>query len=249
VLAGTAAGLLLAGGGSSLSAGVPLVVLAVFFFALGLTDDAFFLPVWIRLVAGLVGAVAWVLWEGGAGKGISPAGFAQGRLASTLAAALFVTGTANAANMADNIDAHASGCGVLSLAGLYLLGGGEGYSIAAFALGGFFAVNAASGRVYLGDSGALALGALLAAGLLRLRVPPIAAVLLGGMLFLDPAYAVSRRLLERRRPWRGGTDHLTHALARRLGAPLPAAGLLILIHGILVLVGLALASGKLELTL
>jgi phospho-N-acetylmuramoyl-pentapeptide-transferase len=96
----------------------------------------------------LLGSLPWLVWP---------------------LAVIAIVGSANAVNITDGIDGLAGGLSVIALAGLALLlphaGGGE--VIAAMALTGaiaaFLAFNRHPARVFMGDTGALAIGFAIAA--------------------------------------------------------------------------------------
>jgi phospho-N-acetylmuramoyl-pentapeptide-transferase len=84
-------------------------------------------------------------------------------------AVIAIVGAANAVNITDGIDGLAGGLSVIALVGLALLlpGSGEGEVIAAMvltgAIAGFLAFNRYPARVFMGDTGSLAIGFALAA--------------------------------------------------------------------------------------
>ncbi|WP_224528269.1 MraY family glycosyltransferase [Mesorhizobium sp. ESP6-5] len=114
----------------------------------------------------------------------------------------------NAVNMLDHADGLAASATTASFLGL---GGDIGMAGAGACLG-FLCFNYPPARLFMGDSGSLLLGAavvLLAstrgfdASLAWIAVP-----------LIDAIFVTTRRLLQGRRPWIGGTDHLGHTLLR-----------------------------------
>jgi len=87
-------------------------------------------------------------------------------------------------------------------------------------LAGFFYWNRRPARIYMGDSGALFLGILLAT--IAIRIDPqtdskwtsfAVPVFLLVLPILDTCVVVSSRLFNSRSPLQGGKDHLSHRLA------------------------------------
>jgi phospho-N-acetylmuramoyl-pentapeptide-transferase len=167
-------------GGSSASA--PLVSLVIAAAAIGFLDDALIMrtrrPLGLRarekfaLVA--VVAIAYVFWVYKAGL----AGPIQTWFGGTVTlplwlwlalAVLAIVGAANAVNLTDGLDGLAAGATIPALIGLQLtaqylhLPGGSTIADAVLgALIGFFWFNRYPARIFMGDTGSLALGALLA---------------------------------------------------------------------------------------
>ncbi|MCK4412154.1 MAG: undecaprenyl/decaprenyl-phosphate alpha-N-acetylglucosaminyl 1-phosphate transferase [Candidatus Eisenbacteria sp.] len=216
-------------------------LLAGAFGLIGLADDLREAPPGLRLAAEAAIAVGVGIWLSHAGPEAwvsAPAGI--GALAAW---SLLLVVCANAFNLIDNSDGLAAGTGAMTFLGLAALDGPPGPRIVALllagALSGFWLWNRPPARLYLGDLGTLAVGALagvliwiaLGAGELagavgggggvELRLPPIARIgalgLIAGYLIFDPLYTVFGRLGQGRAPWRGGVDHLAHDLARRCG--------------------------------
>ena len=216
-----------------------LVLLVCGFWAIGWIDDRRPLAPGLRLVLEAVCASlsAVLFLAGGAVSG--PAG--AGTLAAAAPLACGAVVGANALNMIDNSDGLAAGMGALTCAALALAGrGGPLFAAAAGGLAGFWLFNLPPARLYLGDHGALPLGALTGAGLAWLAVPSLsglraslgvpAALLAAGYLIADPFHTLAFRVIEGRRPWIGGIDHLSHDLARAAGAWAPALSAALLVQ-------------------
>jgi len=177
----------------------------------------------------------------------------------TLAALVLVVSGANAFNMTDNADGLAAGTGALALGGLALLlrpATGCGWAAlaglaGAGALAGFLVWNRPPARLYLGDAGALALGAVGAALVaVHVRAAGATADLLAlpfviGYALVDPAYAVLGRLRRGAPPWRGGVDHLSHDLGASLRGWPRAWRLVMAVQAFSVLSGLGVLEGVL----
>jgi UDP-GlcNAc:undecaprenyl-phosphate GlcNAc-1-phosphate transferase len=87
-------------------------------------------------------------------------------------------------------------------------------------LAGFFYWNRRPARIYMGDSGALFLGILLAT--IAIRIDPqtdskwtsfAVPIFLLALPILDTCVVVISRLINSRSPLQGGKDHLSHRLA------------------------------------
>ncbi len=131
-------------------------------------------------------------------------------------AALFAFVVTNAVNFLDCMDGV---CVMLSATILLLVEGiASPLALAGFALAGALPWNWPRPRMFLGDSGALAAGALVAAACLH-RAPPTYAVLLPALVPLaDFTQVVTVRLAIGHLPWVGDRRHLPHRLAA-LGLP------------------------------
>jgi UDP-GlcNAc:undecaprenyl-phosphate GlcNAc-1-phosphate transferase len=256
-------------GGSALALrGVPVgpalgwVGLVAGYALLGLRDDVAGLSPGVRL--GL--ETAWAAVALGLPVLLSPrfpagtpAGPGAGLWTGGVVAA--VVAGANAFNLTDNADGLAAGTGLLSLAGCAVLlapvpGGAWAGAVGlagAGALGGFLIWNRPPARLYLGDAGALAFGALLAALLvtpLRSAVgggPWLAILFVAGYFLVDPTYAVLGRLRRGAAPWHGGVDHLSHDLEASLGGWPRAWRLVLAVQGFSVLSGLGVLRGILPI--
>lgn len=121
-------------------------------------------------------------------------------------ATIWIVFFVNAMNLSDNMDGLAIGLGVIASVAMemYLL------SIVLLLI---LPLNMRPARIYLGDCGSLSLGYLLSLGVLA-HTPHVTAV---SMVFVDTIFVAVSRPLRGRHPFRGGRDHLSHLLARRLG--------------------------------
>jgi len=84
---------------------------------------------------------------------------------------------------------------------------------------GFLVWNRPPARIYMGDSGSLFLGLLIASLTVRLEPNPInrlasfsVPILLMAVPILDTSVAVISRVMNRVSPFQGGRDHLSHRL-------------------------------------
>jgi Fuc2NAc and GlcNAc transferase len=207
-------------------AAVALFTTALMLAAVGFVDDRKPLPVWPRLLAQVVAAVALVAVTGGLDRLPLPPP-ADLPLPAALGAALAVlwlVGVTNFFNFMDGIDGLAGGQAVLTLLAIAALGwSGEGTLLALLAAAatlGFLILNWPPASLFLGDGGSGFLGFMLAA--LPLLAPAgrhgeaVLVVAVSMALFLlDPLWTL---LLRARRGKRLGVAHRDH-LYQRLAAP------------------------------
>jgi UDP-GlcNAc:undecaprenyl-phosphate GlcNAc-1-phosphate transferase len=139
----------------------------------------------------------------------------------------WIVGITNAINFFDNMDGGAAIACFISSFGFCAYGflTGQPY-IGVFGLllmgvlAGFFIWNRRPARIYMGDSGALFLGILLAT--ITIRIDPVAdsklvsfaiPILFLALPILDTTVVVINRIRSGRSPLEGGRDHLSHRLA------------------------------------
>ncbi|MGA7304826.1 MAG: MraY family glycosyltransferase [Rhodothermales bacterium] len=142
----------------------------------------------------------------------------------------WIVGAINAINLLDGMDGLASGVSVIvfgSLTAAYMVMGDWTNSawVAAIvgALIGFLWYNFSPAQIFMGDSGSMFLGFLIAAysirgasranSLLALLIPIIAM----GLPVMDTGLAVVRRFIERRPLFHADRDHIHHRILRKLG--------------------------------
>jgi UDP-GlcNAc:undecaprenyl-phosphate/decaprenyl-phosphate GlcNAc-1-phosphate transferase len=231
---------------------VPLFIACTILFAAGLLDDL----KGVRPVVKLMAQTAAALLVCRAGFTIDSVGFGP---ATTLAlgwlavpvAVLWLVGVSNAFNLVDGLDGLAAGVGIVALmavvASKSLIAGAAPplYSVALIgALLGFLRYNRSPARIFLGDSGSLVVGFLLAYLTVRgatradgavLPLVPLCAL---GYPLLDTGIAMLRRWLRGDPLSRADTRHVHHQL-RALGLSVPrAVGVICLLAAGLALLGL-----------
>lgn len=131
----------------------------------------------------------------------------------------------NAINLVDGIDGLASGVVLISGSSLFFISlNHQEYSAAIIALilvgaiAGFLRYNLPPAKIFLGDTGSMFLGLVMAAiSLLENRKGTVTITLLLpiialGFPILDTIYAFFRRVLRRMNPFQGDTGHLHHNL-------------------------------------
>jgi UDP-GlcNAc:undecaprenyl-phosphate GlcNAc-1-phosphate transferase len=140
---------------------------------------------------------------------------------------LWITALANLVNLIDGIDALASGIVAIAALAFGLLAASFGHmdtailsTVVCGATVAFLRHNYHPARVFMGDSGALALGFLLAAvsveGLLKTAaaVTLVAPLLVLAVPILDTSFVVLKRLKYRRPPWDADHNHFYHRFLR-----------------------------------
>lgn len=192
-------------------------------FLTGLADDAFVSLPYIKLLGQLTAAGAAIIFGG-------PLLELPGMpIVSVLFTLFWYAAVMNALNMMDNMDGIAGGLSlVLLLNTLWLLPASPHtllYVGLVGALGAFLLRNFHPSHLYMGDNGSQFMGFILAywgteiwkAPLLVAQSPwekVLLLVLLFALLAGDTFWVSAMRLREGRSPFHGGTDHLTHRLAR-----------------------------------
>ena len=202
---------------------------------IGFLDDWKKLPVTVRFA--IQGAAAWIVSEF-AGVQLVHFGDLFGTGTIVLGAAAIpltvfsVVGMANALNLSDGMDGLVGGLALIAtglLAAVAYLSDMQitfnGLLILAGALIGFLAFNMRClgrkcAKVFMGDSGSLMLGFLLAYAAIRVTqdeknaFPPAAALWFFAIPLWDTVSLMLRRVLKGKSPFHPGRDHLHHILLR-----------------------------------
>lgn len=188
--------------------------------AVGLWDDVRPLPVWIKVI--VIVPLAAILYVAGIRAELF--GVWQLNLVLTVG---WVVGIVNAVNFLDNMDGLTAG--VASIAGLYLAAlsalSGQVYvaSLSAAVAGsalGFLWHNRPSARIFMGDSGSLFLGWLLAALAMKpnfenlRRVTFFVPIAILAVPIFDTLMVSTSRIIRGLSPLRPGLDHTSHRLVR-----------------------------------
>lgn len=232
VFAATAAGLLaaMARGGAAPGFFPGILTGASILFAAGLLDDARGLSPREKVLAQCAAALAAYAWGFrveaiGFGGGAGDAGVPVGWLALPLTV-LWIVGVTNAFNLIDGLDGLATGIALVALATTFVvslvLGNGD-VALVCAALGGallgFLRYNVRPARIFLGDSGSLLVGFLLAVlsvhGSTKSATAVLAAVVPVMVLALplaDTVLAIGRRWLRGVPVWGADERHLHHRL-------------------------------------
>jgi UDP-GlcNAc:undecaprenyl-phosphate GlcNAc-1-phosphate transferase len=213
-----------------LSKYLPLLICAFLVFALGLVDDIYNLAPQTKLVGQIIVASFLVFF----GFKIN---WFESYTFNTFFSVFWIVGITNAFNLLDNMDGLSAGIAFISLLFLAVITmlnlggrGGDGHLliIALFmgALLGFLLYNFHPASVFMGDSGSLFVGFLLAGLTTRARVfhsthllPIIMVpVLILFVPILDTGFVSVMRTIFGRSIARGGRDHSSHRLVA-IGLP------------------------------
>ena len=144
---------------------------------------------------------------------------------------VWIVGIINAVNLLDGLDGLAAGVALIGFATLGTIYGIRGeFGVAAMALVlvgsllGFLVYNAHPASIFMGDSGSLMIGFLLATYALRAdaHVNPVLALMVPiaalGLPVLDTVVAFTRRLINGKSPFAPDRDHIHHRLTRATSA-------------------------------
>jgi UDP-GlcNAc:undecaprenyl-phosphate GlcNAc-1-phosphate transferase len=174
---------------------------------------------------------------------------------------LWVVGVTNAFNLLDNMDGLSSGVATISAAFFTLLAAmSDQYLVGTLAAAlcgacvGFLVYNWNPARVFMGDTGSLFLGFLLAAVGIKLRFPANTAsitwmipILVLALPVFDTSLVFISRLRRGKNPLTtAGKDHVSHRLALRTGSQREAVLLCYLITGGTGLASIFLTQANLE---
>ena len=203
------------------SSWAPVLMAALAMFIVGLLDDRLQLSPLAKLVASLaIGAFLVFALAGAEPEGAVPTSY-------TLVSIVWFAGVCHALNLLDNMDGLAAGVGLIAaLFFVNLLGHSLGPALAllltalAGSLLGFLYWNRTPARLFMGDSGSLFIGAVLAAASLvpvfNTRIafisPTVIAILILVVPIFDTGFVLVLRRLAGRRATKGGTDHISHRL-------------------------------------
>jgi UDP-GlcNAc:undecaprenyl-phosphate GlcNAc-1-phosphate transferase len=188
----------------------------------GLVDDRIGLPAWAKLAGQFIGFLILVL------LGIRVQ-LPIPNLLNYLLTFLWLAGISNAINFMDNMDGLSAGVSAVAAAFILLFGLLNDQflvsGLAAALLGaclGFLRYNFHPAQIYMGDTGSLFLGFLLAVLGLQLRFPDNSAfvtwmvpVLVLALPIFDMTLVVFSRLRRGLSPNTPGKDHTSHRLLRR----------------------------------
>lgn len=203
------------------AAGILLGATWVSFF--GLWDDRYGLPASVKLAAQLAGAI--ILMESGVRVQLPVPPWLN--VALTL---LWLVGVTNALNLLDNMDGLSGGIAAIATAGFLLLAAASGQylvgALSAAMLGaclGFLRYNFNPATIFMGDTGSLFIGFILAAIGIKLRFPAnerwvtwmIPLLVLIVPLFDTTLVFISRLRRGKNPLTTPGKDHLSHRLVAR----------------------------------
>jgi UDP-GlcNAc:undecaprenyl-phosphate GlcNAc-1-phosphate transferase len=142
---------------------------------------------------------------------------------------LWIVGICNSINFFDNHDGGAAGTVSLASIGVFLIAFSQKQELVsalsiltAGATLGFLLWNKPPAKIYMGDAGSLFLGVIIATLTIRMNPGEIPKnvslsipLLILAIPILDTSLAVLSRLMNRKSPFTGGSDHLSHRLMRK----------------------------------
>lgn len=218
--------------------GVPFDQLAVLLATgvglsvMGLADDLWNLSPYLRLVMEIAAGLVVAFSGAGAELFSNPS-------ANLVLTVLWVAGVTNAFNLLDNMDGLSAGVATIASGTFFVISVIHGQllvaALAAALAGcalGFLRHNFYPARIYMGDSGSLFLGFLLAVLGIKLRfsapaqITFMVPILVLGVALFDTTLVVFTRVAHGRNPLLGGRDHVSHRLVL-LGLPVRAVVVLI----------------------
>ena len=197
--------------------------------AVGLVDDLRGLPPWVKMLAVMAAALIPVVGSDLTLSHITLPLIGDhdiGWLGYPLTV-IWIAFLANLVNLIDGMDALAAGIVAIAAASFALLAASFGRletaALAAIICGatlGFLRHNYHPAKIFMGDSGALALGYLLATisveGVLKTAatIALVAPLLVIAVPILDTSFVVLKRLKYRRAPWGADHNHFYHRFMR-----------------------------------
>lgn len=217
--------LALRGTNDEIETGVLTLTPSLIMAFVGLIDDKFELKPMTRFIVQTSMAVGVTIFIVSRGELGNPTGITN---LDILISIIWIVGITNSINFFDNIDGGATGTVAFISVGIFLISISNGqYLISAMAVVlvsasiGFLIWNKAPASIYMGDTGALFLGFLLAILTIRLDtnsssifISFLVPVLLLAVPILDTTVAVLSRIRRRISPFMGGQDHISHRLLR-----------------------------------
>lgn len=224
---------------------------------LGLVDDFGVLAPKVKLAGQLV--AVWVLFK----AGISVQIIWLPDWANLGLTVAWVLGVTNAFNLIDIMDGLSSGVAAIAALFLALISFINGnYIIAAFtfilagSLFGFLPHNFRPASIYLGDTGSMAIGFVLAAltineqyTLFNLRVGVLAPIIIMGVPIFETVFLIFVRLSKGLHPMQGSPDHFALRLRRRGWSVVKVVVTTYCVSVLLGLLGLAVVYGSHEFAL
>ncbi|WNO07866.1 undecaprenyl/decaprenyl-phosphate alpha-N-acetylglucosaminyl 1-phosphate transferase [Teredinibacter sp. KSP-S5-2] len=167
-------------------------------------------------------------------------------------AVLSLMGVSNAMNMMDGVDGLVGGISIVSFLGMLFLFGLSGakvdYLICTSFIGALFAflyfnlvaIGASTKKIFMGDAGSMFLG--LSIGVFCIRgsqgegasFPPVVALWLVFLPFLDMVTIIYRRLVRGSSPLSPDRTHLHHILLRAGYSPREVLCIILIVHALLV---------------
>ena len=206
---------------------LPRVILfllpAVLLACVGLYDDIKNLSASSRFLVQTLIAIGITLYFSKLAFSVS---ILSNEIGNLLLSIFWLVGITNAFNFFDNLDGGAAGITIVASLTLFMFGLlGDQYLISSISLAlagaslGFLWWNRNPARIYLGDSGALFIGFILAISLLQFEpnvesrvASALVPVFILALPIIDTTVAVVSRILRGVSIFKGGRDHLSHRL-------------------------------------
>lgn len=200
-----------------------LVLPGVLMAIVGLLDDIYQLSALSRLISQSVAGftTSYLLYSSNSGIQIF-----DNSILNLFTTTIWIIGIINAFNFIDNMDGLAGGIAMFAALGFFIISLSNGQllvaALSAAICGsciGFLFWNRNPARIYMGDSGALFLGFMLAA--ISIRVDSDGSNYLQSIFtplvmlaipFIDTAQVIISRLRRGVSPLQGGRDHISHKL-------------------------------------
>jgi UDP-GlcNAc:undecaprenyl-phosphate GlcNAc-1-phosphate transferase len=231
---------------------VSILLGATWVSLLGVFDDRWGLRPLLKLIGQVVGALILIF----AGVQVQ---FLSSQALNWAVTIIWVVGMTNAINFLDNMDGLSGGIAAIASAFFLLLAVQNGQYLvsvlSAALLGasfGFLVYNFNPATIFMGDTGSLFLGFMLAAVGIKLRFPNntdaitwMVPVLVLGVPIFDTSLVVFSRLRRGLHPATPGKDHTSHRLVRMGFTQREAVMLLYLVGGMLGMVAIFVTQADL----
>ncbi|WP_420642867.1 glycosyltransferase family 4 protein [Candidatus Leptofilum sp.] len=204
----------------------------------GLLDDRYGLPAWVKLTGQFVGFLILALFD-------IRVKLPLPEFLNYTITFIWLAGISNAVNFLDNMDGLSAGVSGVAAAFIMLLGlQNDQFLVAGLAAAvfgaclGFLRFNFKPAQIFMGDTGSLFLGFILALLGLQLRFPAnssfvtwMVPVFILGLPIFDTTLVIVSRLRRGVSPNTAGKDHLSHRLVQRGFSQREAVLLLYLLTG------------------
>ncbi len=245
------------GSGLAVWPGAPFLTGACLIVAVGIVDDLYGMPSWLKLAFQGMAAAMVVVWGGleatqlGSYPAIGTLYLGAWALPLSLIA---VVGLINGVNMLDGVDGLAGGVSLAALAWLAVIASITDAAVTPAlmapmlgALAGFLIFNMRNpwrrkASVFLGDAGSMFLGFATAWFALALiasqdRVSPVGIAWVVALPVIDTLSLMTRRLMKGNNPFAPDREHLHHIFQRAHYSPKETSALLTLLAALMGVVG------------
>ncbi len=239
----------------------PLLVPLIFICAVGVLDDRFTLPTWLRFLAQVMAATAMIYLSDielhSLGALFSGKDILLGDWSKPITV-FSVVGVINALNMSDGLDGLAGSIVVLVLIALLLINelSNDLIWISILSISGFLALNLRIARpraaVFMGDAGSTLLGLLLAYLLIQQSqatngILPVTALWLMALPLIDAVAVLIARPISGKSPFAADRIHYHHQLVDRGISVNKSLVLALLLQSVFIAMGIfALRQGVTE---